>query len=251
MNPLSVFVYGSVTCEDTAITTARLRALNIPFALHNREEDANVNAILEKYNNGNRVTPTVVLGNQEIVFAEPTLEHLQERLIDAGYMLTPPRAVQVRGELKNQRVPNFTLPSTTGETCTLYNVRGHKRAVLFFVDDANDRASQGYTRQLTNRPDMFDDFNALPLPVLRADLETAKAWAHEFARGHAALADPHDNVKQKYSALLGVPADDALLLILDSYYAPRAYSNARDAGGLITPDEILSWVRLLDNECDE
>ncbi len=251
MNPLPVFVYGSLTCEDTAITTARLRALNIPFALHNREEDANVNTLLEKYNHGNRVTPTVVLGNEEIVFAEPTLETLQERLAEAGHIFTAPRATEVRGELKNQRVPNFTLTATRGDAFRLYNLRGHKRAVLFFVDDANARANQGYARQFTNRPGAFDDFNALPLPIVRADLETTQAWAHEFARGQMTLSDPHGKVKQQYSALLGVDAQEALVLILDSYYAPRAYSSARDAGGLITPDEILSWLRLLDSECDE
>lgn len=250
-NPLPLFVYGSATCEDTALVTARLRALDIPFALHQREEDSNVEAILEKYNHGNRVTPTLVLGNEEIIFAEPTLEKLQERLTEAGYIFTAPRATEIRGALKNQRAPNFTLPATRGDAFTLYNLRRHKRAVLFFVDDSNDRASQGYARQLTQRPDAFEDFNALPVPLVRADLETTQAWAHEFARGHMALADPNGSVKEKYAALFGIDVSDALLVILDSYYAPRAISNARDAGGLITPDEIQSWLRLLDTECDE
>lgn len=249
--PLSITIYGSVTCEDTALVTARLRALKIPFALYQREEDARVNAILEKYNNGNRITPTLVFGDDQFVFAEPSLQELETRLRDAGYRFDAPRADEIRGELKNQRLPNFTLPSSHGDAVTLYKLHGRKRAVLFFVDDVNDRTSQGYARQLTNQRELFQEYNALPLPIARADLQTTKEWADEFARGYAALSDADGGIKQKYAALLGVNAQDALLVILDSFCAPRALSHAADAGGLIAPSEITSWLRLFDCECDE
>jgi len=89
------------------------------------------------------------------------------------------------------------------------------------------------------------------LPVLAADEEPTKQWAHEFARGYAALSDANGTVKQKYAALLGVNPTGALLVILDSYLAPRAFSCADDAGGLVAPDEVTGWLRLMDTECDE
>lgn len=237
MKPFPLMVYGSVTCEDTALARAHLRALDIPFADFNREDDADVNEILARHNNGNLVTPTLVFGNDEFVIAEPSLEELETTLREAGYEFQSPRAVEIRGALKDQRMPNFTLPSSNGDTVTLYKLRGGKRAVLFFVNSANDRASQGYARQLTAQRELFDEYNALPLPILTADVETTKRWAHEFARGYAALSDAYGIVKQKYAVQLQVNAADALLVILDSFYAPRAISHAADAGGLIAPSE--------------
>lgn len=251
MQPLPLVVYGSTACEDTALAIARLRALDIPFTLHNRETDSDVAPLLEKYNHGAHSTPTLVLGKDEVVFTEPTLEELETNLRGAGYRFETPRAIEIRGAMKNQRVPNFTLPSSNGGNVTLYKLGGFKRAVLFFVNDPKERASQGYARQLTSRADEFQAFNALPLPVVAADAETTKHWAHEFARDCPALSDRDASVNKKYAALFNLDPVDALLLILDSYCAPRALSHAPDAGGLISPTEILEWLRLLDCECDE
>lgn len=248
---MKLSVYGSVTCEDTALVRAQLHALHIPFADFNREDDAGVNEILARYNNGNLVTPTLVFGDDQFVLAEPSPEQLHETLRAAGFAFQAPRAVEVRDARKNQRLPNFTLPATNGENVTLYNLRGRKRAVLFFVEDVSDRIGQGYARQFTNHRALFDEYNALPLPIVRANLDATQAWAHEFARGYAALSDADGSVKQKYAAALNVPATDALLVILDSFCAPRAYSHGGNAGELIAPGEITSWLRLIDCECDE
>ncbi len=251
MNELPLTLYGSTTCEDTAITAARLHVLNVPFALHYKEEDANVASILEKYNAGAKITPTLVFGNDTIVTAEPSLEQLEERLREAGYIFTPPTGTEIRGDLKRQRVPNFTLASTDRTSVSLYKLPRQKRAVLYFVPDAADRAAQGYARQLTNQRSLFEDFQALPLPILAAEPDEAERWAHEFARGYATLSDPGNSVKNKYDVLFGVGETGALLLILDTYCAPRVISYAPDAGGLIAPAEVTSWLRLLDHECDE
>jgi peroxiredoxin len=251
MDELPLTVYGSTTCEDTALVAARLRALNIPFALHYAQEDANVNPILEKYNAGMRVTPTLVFGNDDFVLSEPTLEQLEARLGEAGYIFSPPQGIEVRGAQRHARVPNFTLPSTDGSQVTLYKLPRRKRAVLYFVRDTADRAAQGYARQLTNQRELFDDYNALPLPILGADMAAAEAWAHEFARGYPALADPTETVRTKYDALFGLNNPNALLLILDAFCEPRVISCGVDAGELIAPGEVTSWLRLLDHECDE
>jgi peroxiredoxin len=248
---MKLSVYGSTTCEDTALVRARLRALNIPFASFDREEDARVDAVLEKWNHGNRITPTLIFGADEIVIAEPSIEMLEDTLRRAGYAFETPRAVSVGGERKNQRMRNFTLPASDGATVTLYKLGRGRRAVVLFVDDVNDRASQGYARQVTQPRADLEYYNAVPLFVVHADLETTTRWAHEFARGYAALSDADGRVHPQFAADLGVNVSDALLVILDAYCAPRAFSFAPNAGGLIAPNEILEWLRLLDCECDE
>lgn len=251
MNPLPVVVYGSLICEDTALVTARLRALGVPFTVRYNQQDAEVNAILEKHNNGNHVTPTLIFGDDAIVMAEPTLEQLESSLAQAGYVLNVPKGVEIRGELKNQRVPNFTLASSDGTDLTLYKLPRRKRAVLLFVPDPRDRAAQGYVRQLTRERELYDEYNALPIPILSADAETVREWANEFARGYAALSDEDGVVKAKYDRVFGLENANVLLVILDTFCVPRVISYGADAGALIAPGEVLSWLRLLDYECDE
>jgi peroxiredoxin Q/BCP len=251
MNELPLVIYGSTACEDTAIVTARLRAVSIPFTMRYVEEDAQVNSILEKYNNGSRVTPTLVFGDDNIVVAEPSLEQLEMLLGKAGYNFCTPGGTEIRGEMKHRRMPNFTLPSSSGTDLTLYKLPRRKRAVLLFVPDSKDRVGQGYVRQLTNERALFDEYNALPIPILAADMETTREWAREFARGYAALSDKNGDTKTKYAGALDLQRVEVLLVILDAFCVPRVISHADDAGGLIAPGEVTSWLRLLDYECDE
>jgi peroxiredoxin len=246
---LPLTIYASTTCEDTALVTDRPQVLGVPFAIRYRQDDKDVDDVLKRWNGGNLVTPTLVFGNEELAAAEPTVQKLEEILSEAGYIVEPPKATEVRGALKNQRLPNFTLPATNGTDLTLYKLR--KRAVLFFAHAADERVCQGYARQLTRQRQEFDEYNAQPLLILRDSIENLGAWAKEFANGYAALADAEGKTKARYATELGLSASDVFLVVLDTYYAPRAYSVAADAGGLIAPSEVFSWLRLLDCECDE
>ncbi len=249
---LPLTIYSSETCEDSALVRDRLRTLGIAFDERTRQNDSRVDEILAKWNHNQLVTPTLVFGDDRMALAEPTLEELEQTLREAGYKFQAPRAVEIRDERKNQRVPNFTLPSTNGADVTLYQLRG-KRAVLFFAHTASERICQGYARQLTmpKQRALFEEYNALPLLILPDELETARGWANEFAHEYPALSDVDGRAKQRIAKALGVDASNVLLVILDSFCAPRAYSSATDAGGLIAPSEIMEWLRLIDCECDE
>lgn len=247
----SLDVYTAPTCEDSALILDHLRALGIPFTVHDRERERGVNELLARWNHGALTTPTLKFSEGEDVLAEPSLEALDARLRAAGFDVENPRAVEVRGERKNQRLPNFTLPTTDGTPVTLYQLRGRKRPVLFFGHTASERICQGYARQLTNHRELLEEYNALPLLILPDELEAARGWAEEFARGYPALSDADRRVRAMYYAALEIPVDHVAVIILDSFCAPRAYSAAPDAGALIVPSEITSWLRLLDCECDE
>lgn len=248
---LPLTLYGSYTCEDTALVCDRLRALGVPFLRYYREDEPRVNDLIARWNKGNLVTPTLVFGDEAIILAEPTLEELESALRAAGYAFQPPRAVEIRNERRNQRAPNFTLTATNGKQVTLYRLPGRKRGVIFFAHPPDERICQGYMRQLTRLRAAFDEYHALPLLVVPAALEDAQRWAHEFARGYPALADSAGRVKQQYANYLNVDAGMVFLVILDSYSAVRAISFAPESGGLIAPYEIAAWLRLLDCECDE
>lgn len=251
MQPLPVQVYGSATCEDTALARDRLDALKVPYVYHSKEDDPRVNELLVKWNKGQAVTPTIVLGDDAAMVAEPSIEELEGVLTQAGYALQPPQAVEILDNRKNQRMPNFTLPAANGENVTLFQLPGRKRPVLFFAHAADERVCQGYARQLTQLRALYEEYNALPLLILPDDVARLAAWAHEFANGYPVLADVGGQVKQKYASALSADPNKVLLVILDAYCAPRAYASAADAGGLIAPSEIVNWLRLMDCECDE
>lgn len=254
MNPESITVYGSLTCEDTALVRDRLRALGIPFADHNREDDPRINDMLARWNHGNLVTPTLVFGEQpsaDQIVSEPTLEQLEERLRAAGYTFQSPRAFEIRDERKYRRAPDFTLPASDGRTVSIYKLPGHKRAVIFFAHAHDCRVCQGYARQFTQPRAVYDELNAMPLIILPDDLDIARPWAHEFARGYPVLVDVGRHVRNRYLGYFDSNHTNVLLAILDTYAAPRAISVAADAGRLIAPSEVAAWLRLLDCQCDE
>ncbi len=251
---LPLTLYGSRTCEDSALTRARLRALGVRFADHNREDEPEIEPILARWNKGNLVTPTLVFGDDDLVIAEPTLEQLEEKLRAAGYEFDLPQAVEFGDELKNRRAPSFTLPASDGREVQLGKPRG-RRTVLFFAHSSECRVCQGYARQLTARQTEFEEASAQLWLILPDKVELAVRWSREFARGRAVLADADSDhrVMEKYARYFAPLADvhDVFLLILDSYTAPRAGSFSVDAGGLIAPSEILAWLRVLECECAE
>jgi peroxiredoxin len=247
---LPITLYGSTTCEDSALVRDRLRVLGIPYENRNREDDLAIDAELARWNQGNHVTPTLVFGNEQLILSEPSLEQLEDALREAGYTIACPLATEVRDARKNSRAPNFTLASTTGDQVTLYNLR-RKRPVLFFAHAHDERICQGYARQLTNQRAAFDEYEATPLLVVPNGIVEARAWAEQFAREYPALADPGGRVHKQYAEFFGVDATGVLLVVLDSFFAPRVYSAAPEAGGLVAPGEVTGWLRLLDCECDE
>ncbi len=247
---LNVTVYGSETCEDTALARDHLRALDIPFASRYRETDPAVEDIIKHRNRGNVITPTIVFGNDEIVLAEPSLEQLEEALRAAGHEFQPIGAAQFR-TLADLPAPDFGLFTTDGRPFELGSLRGRRKSVLFLAHGPDCRVCQGYTRQLAARREEWDEHETLLLLLVEGQMEQARAWAGEFAGGYSALADADGEVKRRYADYFSSDPLGVMLLVLDAYTAPRAGSFAEDAGGLITPGDAVEWMRLLGAECPE
>jgi glutaredoxin len=71
----SILVLGRDTCEDTVRSSAHLTERAIPFTYRNVEFDAEADALIRAHNDGNRVTPTILIGDPgrpERVLVEPS-----------------------------------------------------------------------------------------------------------------------------------------------------------------------------------
>ena len=250
-HPLTLTLYGSRVCEDTAITRDRLRSLHIPFIEHMKEDDDQIRARLVGYNAGYERTPTLVFGQDEFVLVEPTLDELEDALTRAHYEFHAPRVVEFRSPLSSRLVPYFELPTVSGEPLDTSQLRGRYRTVLFFAHDINCRVCQGYAKQLAKQHTAFAEFEARVVLVVNASIDAATHWANEFAPAVITLADANGAVKRAYANYFETVPTYVQLLILDKFAAPREGLFAAEAGGVLSLREIKEWLRVLDCECSE
>ena len=141
--PLPITVLGSTTCEDTAIVTSRLRSLGVPFRDVDIDADPVAARRVVSLNHGNRVTPTVIVGDDAAVQAEPTLEALGELLAAARYDVGPPRATDYHGELTTCSIPVRHLDAAGDGRFSLEQLRGRRQVALFLGHGADCLACFG------------------------------------------------------------------------------------------------------------
>ena len=78
--PHPITMYGKTRCDDTDRSRAHLRKMGVPFREVNIDHDTDAERFVIFVNDGNRATPTIVIGggNRRLVLTEPTNEELEE-----------------------------------------------------------------------------------------------------------------------------------------------------------------------------
>ena len=74
-----ILILGRDTCEDTIRSRDRLDSLGIPYVYRNVELDPDADAWNRSYNDGNRVTPVILIDDPKhptAVLVEPSDEAL-------------------------------------------------------------------------------------------------------------------------------------------------------------------------------
>ncbi|MGH2512924.1 MAG: glutaredoxin domain-containing protein, partial [Candidatus Limnocylindrales bacterium] len=242
---LPLEVLGAATCEDTAITRSRLQALGIPFQETDIDRDPAAAERVAVLNAGHRVTPTLVFGDDRFVVAEPSLERLGELLVQAGYAMEPPRAIEYPGDPWPGLIPASPLVVVGGGSATFDSLRDHRSALLFFGHGPRCLACFGYARQLAARYVELGDPLARAVFVVEGEAGAAASWRDELPSGVVLLADPDGAWRAAVSTHVGLPATALNLLILDGSGALRVGSSAPEAGGLIDPAEAVARLASL------
>lgn len=249
--PTPIVVYGSATCEDTAIVRSRLAAVGVPFTYVDIDGEPAAAARVEAWNGGHRVTPTVVLGSDEQVVAEPTLERLGELVAAGGYAVDAIDVTQYHGERIGRAIPFATLPTADGGTFSVANLRGKRQAALFLGHDAGCLACFGYARQLAAAHADLGEADAVALIVVGSDPAAVAGWRHGVDPQSTILADADGAWKRAVTASIEAAATDAVVIVLDRYGAPRAGASVAEAGGLPDPSAIVEWLRFIALDCPE
>jgi len=82
-----ILVLGRDTCEDTIASRAHMDAAGIPYTYLNVELDPEADARNRSFNDGNRVTPTILIGDPENparVVMEPSDDELDAAIAEVA-----------------------------------------------------------------------------------------------------------------------------------------------------------------------
>lgn len=82
-----ILILGRDTCEDTTRSRAHLTARGVPFTYRNVEFDAEADALNRSYNDGNRVTPVILIGDPgqpARVVVEPSNDELDAAIAEVA-----------------------------------------------------------------------------------------------------------------------------------------------------------------------
>ena len=248
---LPIVVMGSATCEDTAITRSRLDSLDVPYDYVDIDLDPEAERRVAALNGGRRVTPTVVVGDEKLVRAEPTVEQVDELARAAGHNPTLPAVTQLHGDAIERAIPIRTLVSVGGSDFSLASLRGRRQVALFLAHGPDCLACFGYARQLGTQADALAEADADVVIVVPGNDGDAAEWHRHMAEAARVAADPDGAWKRAVVASTGASADGAVVLVLDRYLAPRAVSSAADAGGLTAPSDVTEWHRFVALDCPE
>lgn len=161
------------------------------------------------------------------------------------------QAIEITDARREQRAPNFILPAANGLEISLYKFSGRKRPVLYFPVSADDAASKMVARNFAALRADLDENDAVFLPILQCNAETAIAWAEENARGYSVLLDADGRVREKYFRYFEIEPAHALLVLLDMYCAPFIISHNADATALLSSAELSQWLNVLVCACSE
>lgn len=246
---MTVTVYGTAACEDTAIVADRLRALGVPFTAVDLDADAAADAFVRGLHAGARVTPTVVVDGRQPI-AEPSLDDLAVLLDRSGIPAAAPPPIQFHRPMTDRAVPLRTLP-LAGEASaglSLARWRDRSQVALFLAHPAGCPACAGYARQLARSTQTLSEAGAVLVIALPGAPEPVATWRAEFVPGALVLADPGGGWGAAVRSHAGLPADGPVLLLLDRYLAPRVASVGTDAGRLLAPGEAREWLAFLQLE---
>lgn len=87
MAHVDILVLGRDTCEDTIQSRIFLTRRRIPFRYLSWQHDPDTEAAIRAHNDGNVVTPTILIGdpdNPSHMLVEPSDEELDRAIVEAG-----------------------------------------------------------------------------------------------------------------------------------------------------------------------
>jgi peroxiredoxin len=140
-----------------------------------------------------------------------------------------PASAPVRPPVAGERAPDFTLPSTSGESVTLRDFRGERAVLLAFFPLAFTSTCTAELCAFSEDFDQFEGSGVAILPISVDSIPTLK----EFKAKHNMHADLLSDFKREVSRAYGV-------LNEERFVSGRAYF-------LIDREGVVRWAHVEEN----
>jgi peroxiredoxin (alkyl hydroperoxide reductase subunit C) len=129
------------------------------------------------------------------------------------------KAVDSKGHLKvGDQAPDFTLPSTTGQTISLSDYKDKKNVVLSFVPAAWTPVCSQQWPGYNIAQEFFDETNTILLGISVDNVPTLYSWTQTMGKlWFPVLSDfwPHGAVSDKYGILRNDGVSERALFVID------------------------------------
>ncbi len=142
-------------------------------------------------------------------------------------------------------LPDFWLPSSSGETVRLSDYRHRVPVALILLPD-EDAAGREILRAFAAHYEEYRAWPAEVLAVIAGTQAQASHLAEELGLPFPVLADAEGDVWRKH-----IGERRPALLILDRYNALHHIQVAAVAADLMSPTEALEWIRHAEMACPE
>jgi peroxiredoxin (alkyl hydroperoxide reductase subunit C) len=171
-------------------------------------------------------------------------EAFKQNIYDAGTLKPVDSVLKVK---VGDRVPDFTLPSLTGEKITLSQYRGKKNVVLSFVPAAWTPVCSDQWPGYNIIKDIFNENDAILLGITVDNIPTLYAWTNQMGKlWFPVLSDfwPHGAVAQKYGVLRSDGVSERALFVIDKKGILR-YINVNDINKRPSLEDLVSALEKL------
>ena len=148
-------------------------------------------------------------------------------------------------------MPSFQLSTADGRTFGTWGYKGRWNLVLYFVDNLSCPHCAEELRSLTEAYERLRDQQAEVLVIAPSSLDQTGGPVAALDMPFPVLVDADLIVYGRYGALEygGLPM--AAVFVADRYGEIFAVSVSGPGHQLLTVDEILSWLRLVEIQCPE
>ncbi|AZI42880.1 peroxiredoxin [Deinococcus psychrotolerans] len=143
--------------------------------------------------------------------------------------------------------PDFTLPSTSGDSVTLSSYRSHKNVVLVFYPLDFSPVCSMQLPEYSGRQDDFAEADTMVLGLNRDSLHTHKAWAAEYGIEVPLLADMKLEVARSYGVAIEDRAISGRAVFLIDKEGKIRFRFVEEKAGDYTlrPEQVLEKIKAL------
>lgn len=149
-------------------------------------------------------------------------------------------------------IPYFSLPSNKNEQVSTWDFKQKKNLVLFFNHGTECPHCASKLKEFTTSYARFEELEAEIISISLDSVERLKVFASQGNIRFPCLSDERKETTGKYTHLDAERnAPYPSVFITDRFGVLRHQQIASEANELLSVDEILSWLLLIQTECPE